>query len=66
MMSGAKNNDIGKIIGELLHLGEDAEELKFWKNIFEDLAPEEQEKLRVNLEEELKELKKVTRVAEKL
>jgi len=62
MMSGAKNNDIGKIIGELLHLGEDAEELKFWKNIFEDLAPEEQEKLRANLEGEIEELKKLRKL----
>ncbi|OGZ96466.1 MAG: hypothetical protein A2847_00255 [Candidatus Sungbacteria bacterium RIFCSPHIGHO2_01_FULL_50_25] len=62
MMNGAKNNGIGKIIDELLLLGEDAEELKFWKNIFEDLAPEEQEKLRMNLEEELKELQKLRKL----
>jgi len=61
-MNGAKNNGIGKIIDELLLLGEDAEELKFWKNIFEDLAPEEQEKLRMNLEEELKELQKLRKL----
>ena len=61
-MNGAKNNGIGKIIDELLLLGEDAEELKFWKNIFEDLALEEQEKLRANLERELEELKKLKRL----
>ncbi len=59
MIDGVKNNDIGATIDELLLLGEDAEELKFWKNIISDLTPEEQEKLRANLQAELEELKKL-------
>ncbi len=54
-----ETNTIEHIIDELVLLGEDAEELKFWKSIFDDLTIEEQGKFRMNLENELKELKKL-------
>lgn len=46
-------------IKELIELGEDERELKFWQEIFDDLEEEEKQKLLDNLEEELEKLKKI-------
>jgi len=48
-----------KMKKELIHLGEDADELSFWENFF-DLMPSEQKfELLASLKTELEELKKI-------
>ena len=52
-------DEFEKIIDELITLGEDKEELSFWKSIFSKLAPEYQEQLTTTFKEELENLKKL-------
>lgn len=47
------------LIKELIELGEDERELKFWQEIFDDLEEEKKQKLLGNLDEELEKLKKL-------
>ncbi len=45
------------LIDELIHLGDDRDELEFWKSIYPSMSEEEQGTLISNLEKELEELK---------
>jgi hypothetical protein len=45
------------IIAELIQLGEDADELNYWLEIYEDLPAEQQVLLSENLQQELAALK---------
>lgn len=47
------NEEINKIINKLIELGEDKEELEYWKSIYEDLPEERQKQLHINLIQEL-------------
>lgn len=49
-------DELNNIIQKLIALGEDAEELNLWKDIYADLDPEDQKELDENLTNELKEL----------
>ena len=55
----SKKEKLENLIKELIELGEDERELKFWQEIFDDLEEEEKQKLLDNLEEELGKLKKL-------
>lgn len=44
---------IQRLFEKLIELGEDREELAFYKDIFDDLSPEAQQALQKNLEEEI-------------
>lgn len=63
MATSVNNNppkqDLAELIRELAQLGDDAEELQFWHDIFDDLEREEQEKLFSILREEYDKLKSV-------
>ncbi len=45
------------VVGQLLEIGEDREEMAFWKNVFSSLSLAEQEELLKKLESELETLK---------
>lgn len=47
------NTTIENLIDTLIELGEDAEELRFWKEIYPDLSPDFQNQIRKNLQEEV-------------
>lgn len=49
---------IEKLIVELIQLGEDPEELKFWQTIFPDMTKTEQQELVVILTAEVQSLQK--------
>ena len=46
-----------ELIDELIQLGDDRDELEFWKSIYPNISADEQRALVSNLEKELKELK---------
>ncbi len=50
---------VTKLISDLVAEGESKEELDLWLDIFNTMAPEQQQKLVGNLEAELEELKKI-------
>ena len=52
-----ERSEITNLITELINLGEDADELNYWLDIFDDLPEEKQALLYVNLKEELEALK---------
>jgi hypothetical protein len=49
-----------KLINELVDLGEDEEELKFWQGFFEAMNEEEREKLFLNLTHEKERLESLS------
>lgn len=53
-----KNDIIRKAIADLAELGEDREELEFWKGFAEHLSEEEQAELIANFKDEIERLKK--------
>lgn len=48
--------EITQIVGQLVQLGEDRDELDYWLQIYDDLAEEKQALLYVNLKQELENL----------
>lgn len=44
------------LIEELIQLGEDGDELQFWKSLYPNMSPDEQSVLITNLEKEIKEI----------
>ena len=48
--------EITQIIGQLVQLGEDQDELSYWLQIYDDLSEEKQAMLYVNLKQELESL----------
>ncbi len=55
--TNAKKAELAALIESLVPLGEDADELRFWGNIFDDLEPGEQDKILTELRDELEKLK---------
>lgn len=51
-------NKLKNLIEELISLGEDEEELKFWQNIFQTFTDSEQERLLRGFKEEVVALKR--------
>jgi len=51
-----RKEELRDLVAKLIPLGEDAHELKFWEEIFEDLSEEDQIKVLENLRTELKSL----------
>ncbi len=50
-------NKFNTIVAQLLEIGEDPEEMTFWKNVFPSLSSNEQGELLAKLETELQTLK---------
>ncbi|MFA4845053.1 MAG: hypothetical protein WC654_00640 [Patescibacteria group bacterium] len=48
--------EVDQLIDQLIELGEDKEELEFYRETFEDLPPEGQEEILLNLKTEISEL----------
>lgn len=44
------------LIEALIQLGEDRDELEFWKSLYPNMPPDEQRELITNLEKEIKEI----------
>lgn len=55
-MGGNDKETLQILVQKLTQRGDDAEELAFWEQIFDDLEPDEQERLFEILSEELKRL----------
>ncbi len=49
--------ELEPLLEELIALGEDADELHYWRDIFEDLPPEKQEEVCLLFKAELHELR---------
>lgn len=49
--------DLEALLQQLVALGEDAEELEYWRTIFDALTPEHQTELEQNLKNEIQALK---------
>ncbi len=49
--------DLEALLQQLVALGEDAEELEYWRTIFDALTPEHQAELEQNLQNEIQALK---------
>lgn len=49
----ARKSELAELTHKLTALGEDAEELSYWQDIFDDLTEEEQGRLLAGLREEL-------------
>lgn len=48
---------INELIDQLMALGEDRDELEFWRSLYPNVSSDEQKALLTNLEKELEELK---------
>ncbi len=53
-------SELEPILDQLIALGEDADELNYWRDIFEDLPEDKQQDIAKLYQEELTELKKTT------
>ena len=49
---------IDELIDQLIALGEDRDELEFWRSLYPNVSPDEQQALLSNLEKELEEIRK--------
>jgi hypothetical protein len=49
--------EITNLVGQLVQLGEDQDELNYWLQIYDDLSEEKQALLYVNLKQEVEVLK---------
>lgn len=52
---------LSQIIDDLITLGENRDELEFWKTIYPDLSASEQKELMNNLENELQKLRGISK-----
>jgi hypothetical protein len=48
------------LFDQLIQLGEDREELEFYRSLFDDLSPQAQQEMRKNLEQEIATLASVS------